>query len=80
MFALNRTANKPLPFYTHPAHSILNSTLPADIACQTEADQVGLRGVFVAAVAGPRRSLQRIIERQRKSRMPVINTKVGGGQ
>ena len=78
VFVLNRTATTRLPFYTHPAHSVLNSTLLVDIACQMEAELADLRGTFIAAVSGPKRSLRRLLELQRKLNLPVINTKVGG--
>lgn len=59
-----------------PVHSILNQTLSADIACQKEASEAGIPGIFVSMMSTHIRSYKKLIAFQRDDHLPVINVKV----
>ena len=59
-----------------PVHSILNQTLSTDIACQKEASEAGIPGIFVSVMSTRTRSFEKIIAFQRNDHLPVINVKV----
>ena len=52
-----------------------NGRLRADVACQFEAETIGLRGMYLAVLATRERSLRSLVG-EKHHHLPVVNIKV----
>ena len=88
LFVLNETLNgtlssahrkhhKPPHLYGHnpPSLHALNTSLPADTACQLQAARTGLHGSYIALLSTKNRQLRYLISEEYQH-LPVVNIKV----